>query len=81
MSGRNHLIEPDIEDMMHNIYTDLLKENCEMWNMRDLYWFRTGPSRGLVFRRSWTYVVGQLSSRTRHRVVAVAALDKRLSMV
>jgi len=27
------------------------------------------------------YVVGQLSSRTRHRVLAVAALDKSLSMV
>ena len=27
------------------------------------------------------YVVGQLSSRTRHRVLAVAALDKRLGMV
>jgi len=29
----------------------------------------------------YTYVVGQLSSRTRHRVLAVAALDKSLSMV
>ena len=28
-----------------------------------------------------TYVVGQLSSRTRHSVLAVAALDKHLSMV
>jgi hypothetical protein len=28
-----------------------------------------------------TYVVGQLSSRTRHRVLAVAALDRSLSMV
>jgi len=28
-----------------------------------------------------TYVVGQLSLRTRHRVLAVAALDKSLSMV
>ena len=28
-----------------------------------------------------TYVVRQLSSRTRHRVLAVAALDKSLSMV
>ena len=27
------------------------------------------------------YVVGQLSLRTRHRVLAVAALDKSLSMV
>jgi len=27
------------------------------------------------------YVIGQLSSRTRHRVPAVAALDKSLSMV
>ena len=27
------------------------------------------------------YMVGQLSSRTRHRVLAVAALDKSLSMV
>jgi len=27
------------------------------------------------------YVVGQLSSRTRHRVLAVAALDKSLSIV
>jgi len=27
------------------------------------------------------YVVGQLSSRTRHSVLAVAALDKSLSMV
>jgi len=27
------------------------------------------------------YVVGQLSSRTRHRVLAVAAVDKSLSMV
>ena len=28
-----------------------------------------------------TYVVGQLNSRTRHRVLAVAALDKSLSYV
>ena len=28
-----------------------------------------------------TFVIGQLSSRTRHRVLAVAALDKSLSMV
>jgi len=28
-----------------------------------------------------SYVVGQLISRTRHRVFAVAALDKSLSMV
>ena len=27
------------------------------------------------------YVVGQLCSRTRHRMLAVAALDKSLSMV
>ena len=27
------------------------------------------------------HVVGQLSSRTRHRVLAVAALDKRFSMI
>ena len=27
------------------------------------------------------YVVGQLSSQTRHRVLAVAALDQSLSMV
>jgi len=27
------------------------------------------------------YVVGQLSSQTRHRVLAMAALDKSLSMV
>jgi len=34
--------------------------------------------------RCWlldVYVVGQLSSRTRHRVLAMAALDKSLSMV
>jgi len=31
--------------------------------------------------RKANYVVGQLSSRTRHRVLAVAALNKSLSMV
>jgi len=33
--------------------------------------------KGLVL----AYVIGQLSSRTRHRVLAMAALDKSFSMV
>jgi len=34
-----------------------------------------------TMREITQYVVGQLNSRIRHRVLAVAALDKRLSMI
>ena len=39
------------------------------------------PSASAEITKEWSYVVGQLSSRPRHRVLAVAALDKSLSMV
>jgi len=39
------------------------------------------PSTPIPSTDTHTYMVGQLSSRTRHCVLAVATLDKSLSMV
>jgi hypothetical protein len=34
MRGRNHLVEPDFEEIMHNIYKDFLKKKeTGLWNL------------------------------------------------
>jgi len=43
-------------------------------------YFMAWKNEGIIFRIC-KYVVGQLSSRTRHRVLAVAALDRSVSKV
>ena len=51
------------------------------WGHEQEFSLNVGLFRFVALISVRSYVVGQLSSRTHHRVLAVAVLDKNLSMV